>query len=67
MNIIDSINHKVQELVNLGLTDEDKVRRALTTALTDNPNRNQQTILEQQCALMTLSFQCGDTTYVKGA
>ena len=67
MNIIDDINNKTQALVSIGLTDESKVRRAITTALTNNPNRNQHTILQQQCALMVNSFYGGDTTYVKGA
>jgi hypothetical protein len=66
MNIIDNINHKTQALVNLGLTDENKVRRALTTALMKNPNRNPQVILQQQYALMELKFYGGDTRYVKG-
>lgn len=66
MNIIDAINHKVQALVSLGLTDEANVRRALTTAITENPNRDPNTILEQQYALMLIKFQGGDTTYVRG-
>lgn len=56
MNIIEDINNKVQDLVAMGLYDEDKVRRALTTALTENPNRNPKTILEQQYALMVSKF-----------
>jgi hypothetical protein len=66
VNIIDDINHKTQTLVDLGLTDESKVRRALTMALTENPNRNPQVILQQQYALMELKFYGGDTRYVKG-
>ncbi len=67
MNIIDTINHTTQTLVDLGLTDEDKVRRALTTAITTNPNRDPNTILHQQSALMVGKFHDGDTTYVKEA
>ena len=67
MNIIDTINHNVQVLVGLGLTDESSVRRSLTTAITTNPNRDPNTILQQQYALMVLEFHGGDTTYVKGA
>ena len=63
---MDIINHKVQALVNLGLTNESKVHSALTTAIINNPNRDPSTILEQQCALMTVKFYCGDTTYVRG-
>lgn len=66
MNIIEDINNKTQALVNLGLTDEDKVRRALTIALTENPNRNPSTILQQQYTLMLVQFHGGDTKYVKG-
>ena len=65
MNIIDDINHKVQALVYIGLTDENKVRKALITAITDSPNRNPQTILKQQYAMMENSFYGGDTTYVQ--
>ena len=66
MNIIDDINNKVDRLVNLGLTDENKVRRALTTALIENPDRNPKAILQQQSALMAMKFYGGDTRYVKG-
>lgn len=66
MNIVDDINHKVTELTALGLTDDTKVRRALSTAITDNPNRDPQTILQQQYVLMVNNFYCGDTTYVRG-
>ncbi len=66
MNIIDNINSKVQALVALGLTDEDGVRRALSTAITNNPNRDPKTILEQQYILMSAEFHCGDTKYVRG-
>lgn len=66
MNIIEDINNKVSQLVSLGLTDEAKVRRALTIALVQNPNRDPQTILQQQYTLMELKFHGGDTNYVKG-
>jgi hypothetical protein len=66
MNIIDDINNKVSQLVNLGLTDENKVRRALTIAITENPDRNPQAILQQQFVLMQMKFYGGDTRYVKG-
>lgn len=66
MNIIELINHKTQALVSIGLTDENKVRRALTMALTENPDRNPQAILQQQYALMAMKFHGGDTRYVKG-
>ena len=66
MNIIEFINHKVTELVALGLTDESKVRRALSVALAENPNRNPETILQQQSTLMTINFYGGDTKYVRG-
>ena len=67
MNIIDDINHKIQTLVDLGLTDENKVRHALTTAITTNSNRNPSTVLQQQYVLMVNNFYAGDTAYVKGA
>lgn len=66
MNIIESINSKVMALVGIGLTDESKVRRALTMALMENPDRNPEAILHQQCALMEIKFYGGDTRYVKG-
>ncbi len=66
MNIIEAINHKVTELTALGLTDEPKVRRALTVAITQYPNRNPEVILQQQATLMTLQFHGGDIKYVKG-
>lgn len=66
MNIIDDINSKVTELEALGLTDSTKVRRALTIAIANNPNRNPNTILQQQYALMIIQFNGGDTKYVKG-
>lgn len=47
MNIIDEINQKVTELTALGLTDTDKVRNALTMALTMYPNRHPRLILQQ--------------------
>ena len=66
MNIIDDINHKVQSLVDLGLTDDTKVRQALATAITTNPSRDPSTILQQQYVLMVNNFYGGDTTYVRG-
>jgi hypothetical protein len=66
MNIIDNINTKIAELVALGLTDEARVRRALTTALAQYPNRDPNIILQQQYALMLIQFHGGDTKYVKG-
>ena len=66
MNIIDDINSKVQALVNIGLTDEDKVRSALVGAIEATPNRRPDMILNQQYAFMLGNFQGGDTTYVKG-
>lgn len=66
MNIIELINNKTQELANIGLTDEGKVRRALAIALTENTGRNPEAILNQQRALMEIKFYGGDTRYVKG-
>ena len=64
MHIIDEINQKVQALVDLGLTDETKVRKALTTAITERPNRNPSIVLQQQYVFMENNFYGGDTTYV---
>lgn len=66
MHIIDAINTKVSELVALGMTDEARVRRALTLAITQYPDRNPEVILQQQATLMTIQFHGGDTKYVKG-
>ena len=63
MNIIDNINNKVQSLVSLGLTDEHKVRKALSFALDNNPNHNQNVILHQQYVLMLEQFNSGSTEY----
>lgn len=64
MNIIDDINNKVTELAALGLTDESKVRKALSTAITNNPNHNPSVILYQQYMLMLVEFHyCGSTEY----
>lgn len=66
MNIIDAINNKVAELVALGLTDENKVRRALSIAVASNPSRNSHLILQHQAVLMEMEFYGGDTKYLKG-
>ena len=65
MNIIEAINRKVSELEALGLTYTDKVRRALSVAIAENPKRNPQIILQQQSTLMTIQFYAGDAKYVK--
>lgn len=56
MDIINAINSKTQALVRLGLTDENEVRRALTTAIKSSPNRNPHIILQQQYTLMANNF-----------
>ena len=66
MNIIEDINDKASRLVELGLTDANKVRRALAIAVANNPRRNPHIILKQQYLLMELKFYGGDTKYVKG-
>ena len=63
MNIIEAINNKVTELTALGLTDTDKVRKALSTAITDCPNREPSIILQQQYTLMVAQFHGGSTEY----
>ena len=63
MNIIDDINLKVTELTALGLTNTTKVRRALTTAITDCPNRDPSIILQQQYTLMLAQYHSGNTEY----
>ena len=66
MNIIADINSRVDDLARLGLTDTDKVRKALSSAITDSPNRNPSTILQQAYIALLNNYYGGSTEYVRG-
>ena len=57
------INTKVKSLVELGLTNAEKVRDALVKALVENPNRYPPYVLQQKYFALLNDFYNGNTEY----
>jgi hypothetical protein len=57
------INTKVKALVELGLTNADKVREALINALKESPNRYPPSVIKQTYFSLLNDFYNGSTEY----
>ena len=63
MTITGLIDSKVKALVQLGLTNKEKVREALVNALVEQPNRYPPYVIQQAYFSMLNGFYNGSTEY----